>query len=241
MCAKYVGQPVLRKDGYEKVTGKARYIDDIHFPDMLHGISVRSSLARAKIREIQFDPSIHWKEWVTVIAKDIPGENQITTIMKDQPCLADQIINHAEEAFALLAHSDKNLLEKGRKNVHLIADPLTPVLSIEDSLDHKEIIWGKDNLIQSYQIEKGNVDPVWEKAGLIVVEGEYRTGAQEHLYIENHGVIAMANPKDGITVWGSLQCPYYVHKALQTIFPQVGEKIRVIQTETGGGFGGKED
>ncbi len=48
-------------------------------------------------------------------------------------------------------------------------------------------------------------------------------------------------PTDGVTVWGSMQCPYYVHKALVKLFGLPEEKIRVIQTETGGGFGGKEE
>jgi CO/xanthine dehydrogenase Mo-binding subunit len=73
------------------------------------------------------------------------------------------------------------------------------------------------------------------------VEGEYRTGAQEHLYIENQGVIAEYSAEDGVTVWGSLQCPYYVFKALRAVFDLPEEKLRVIQTETGGAFGGKED
>ena len=75
----------------------------------------------------------------------------------------------------------------------------------------------------------------------MIVEGEYHTGAQEQLYIENNGVIAIANDADGVTVWGSMQCPYYVHKALIKLFALPEEKIRVIQTETGGGFGGKEE
>ena len=66
-------------------------------------------------------------------------------------------------------------------------------------------------------------------------------GHQEQLYIENNGVIAIANEADGVTVWGSMQCPYYVHKALLKLFGLTEDKIRVIQTETGGGFGGKEE
>ncbi|MGE0616082.1 MAG: xanthine dehydrogenase family protein molybdopterin-binding subunit, partial [Bacteriovoracia bacterium] len=98
------------------------------------------------------------------------------------------------------------------------------------------------NLFKSFLIEKGDVDSVWKKAdGLVVLEGEYSTGAQEQLYIENNGVIATANPEDGVCVWGSLQCPYYVHKALKELFPLPEEKLRVIQAETGGGFGGKEE
>ncbi|MDX6531362.1 MAG: hypothetical protein QOH41_3652, partial [Blastocatellia bacterium] len=87
---------------------------------------------------------------------------------------------------------------------------------------------------------KGNVDDAWSKADFIV-EGEYETGAQEQLYIENNGAIAVANADEGVTVWGSMQCPYYVHKALIKLFGLPEEKIRVIQTETGGGFGGKEE
>jgi CO/xanthine dehydrogenase Mo-binding subunit len=84
------------------------------------------------------------------------------------------------------------------------------------------------------------VDAVWSKADFIV-EGEYRTGAQEQLYIEPQGMIAVAHPEKGVTVWGSMQCPYYVHKALVALFALPAEKVRVIQTETGGGFGGKEE
>ena len=89
-------------------------------------------------------------------------------------------------------------------------------------------------------IEKGDVDSVWEKAAHIV-EGEYFTGAQEQLYIENNGVIAAFDAAEGVTIWGSLQCPYYVHKAMMTLFALPEDKVRVVQTETGGAFGGKEE
>ena len=72
------------------------------------------------------------------------------------------------------------------------------------------------------------------------VEGEYRTGHQEQLYIETNGVIAV--PGDGeMTVYGSLQCPYYVLKSLKALLGPAVADLRVVQTETGGGFGGKED
>ncbi|HEV2983020.1 MAG TPA: molybdopterin cofactor-binding domain-containing protein, partial [Vicinamibacterales bacterium] len=74
----------------------------------------------------------------------------------------------------------------------------------------------------------------------VIVEGEYRVGHQEQLYIEPNGVIAVWE-KGGITVYGSLQCPYYVHRALKVLLGLPGDKVRVIQTETGGGFGGKEE
>src|SRR6266851_5732170 len=135
---------------------------------------------------------------------------------------------------------DKYLLEEARRAVHIECEPLAPVFTIEDSLRGAEVIWGKDNVFKSFQVEKGNVDRVWSQADFIV-EGEYRTGAQEQLYIETNGVIAVANPDDGVTVWGSMQCPYYVHKALMVLFALPANKVRVVQAETGGGFGGKEE
>src|SRR4029077_12070458 len=89
-------------------------------------------------------------------------------------------------------------------------------------------------------VEKGNVDEAWAQADY-VVEGTYTTGAQEQLYIEPNAMVAVANAAEGVTVWGSLQCPYYIHKALVTLFGLPKEKIRVVQMETGGGVGGKEE
>jgi CO/xanthine dehydrogenase Mo-binding subunit len=197
-------------------------------------------VARGRIRNISFAGDVPWDEFTIVTAPDIPGENYVALILDDQPYLADEVVNHAEEPIVLLAHPDKYLLEEARRNVRIEIEELPPIFTLEDSVDRKELIWGEDNVFKSFLVDKGNVDDVWSKADFIV-EGEYHTGAQEQLYIENNGVIAIANKVEGVTVWGSMQCPYYVHKALIKLFGLPEEKIRVIQTETGGGFGGKEE
>jgi len=235
-----IGKPVPRKEGRKKVTGQALYVDDLSFPDMLHGATVRSPVARGKITNISFEGDIPWNEFVTVTAKDIPGANYVALILNDQPYLADGFVNHAEEPVLLLAHKDKYLVEEARRNVRIEIEELPAVFTLEDSLAKKEIVWGEDNVFKKFLVDKGNVDEIWDEADLIV-EGEYETGAQEQLYIENNGAIAIANPDEGVTVWGSMQCPYYVHKALVKLFGLADEKIRIIQTETGGGFGGKEE
>jgi CO/xanthine dehydrogenase Mo-binding subunit len=235
-----IGKSVPRKEGRKKVTGAALYVDDLKFPGMLHGATVRSPVARGRVREISFAGNIPWDEFVIVTAKDIPGENYVALILNDQPYLADEFVNHPEEPILLLAHKDKYLLEEARRNVRIVIEELPAIFSLEDAVSKKEIIWGEDNVFKTFLVDKGNVDEIWAKADF-VVEGEYRTGAQEQLYIENNGVIAIANGRAGVTVWGSMQCPYYVHKALIKLFALPEEKIRVIQTETGGGFGGKEE
>lgn len=235
-----IGKSVPRKEGRKKVTGQALYVDDLTFPDMLHGVTVRSPVARGKIRNISFEGDIPWEEIVVVSAKDIPGANHVALILDDQPYLAAEQVNHPEEPILLLAHRDKYLVEEARRNVKIEIDELPAVLSLEDSLSKKQIIWGEDNVFKKFLVDKGNVDEVWAQAHTIV-EGNYETGAQEQLYIENNGAIAVANMSDGVTIWGSMQCPYYVHKALVKLFGLPENKVRVIQTETGGGFGGKEE
>jgi CO/xanthine dehydrogenase Mo-binding subunit len=235
-----IGKPVPRKEGRKKVTGQALYVDDLSFPDMLHGATVRSPVARGKITKISFDGDLPWDDFVIVTAKDIPGANHVALILNDQPYLADGFVNHPEEPVLLLAHKDKYLVAEARRHVRIEIEELPAVFSLEDALAKKEIIWGEDNVFKKFLVDKGNVDEAWANADFII-EGEYETGAQEQLYIENNGAIAIANPGDGVTVWGSMQCPYYVHKALVKLFGLPEEKIRIIQTETGGGFGGKEE
>ena len=119
-------------------------------------------------------------------------------------------------------------------------EPLPALFTIEESERQDLVVWGADNTFKRYLVEKGDVDRIWAKADYIV-EGEYNTAAQEQLYIENNGVIASFDPNTGITLWGSLQCPYYVHKALMKLCGLLEDKVRVVQTETGGAFGGKEE
>ena len=240
METRVIGKSVPRKEGREKVTGSARYVDDLSFSGMLHGVTVRSPAARGRIRAIHFADGIPWQEFTVVTAKDIPGKNCIALLIEDQPCLAAEFVNHPEEPVLLLAHHDKYLLEEARRAVRIEIEPLPPIFSIEDSLARKEIIWGQDNIFKSFCVQKGDVDGAWAGAGF-VVEGTYETGAQEQLYIEPQGMIAEVNEADGVTVWGSLQCPHYVHKALMILFGLPRERVRVVQTETGGGFGGKEE
>jgi len=240
METRVIGKSVPRKEGREKVTGRAVYVDDLTFPGMLHGATVRSEAPRGRIRGIHFEGDIPWDEFTVVTAKDIPCQNCIALLIEDQPCLAAENVNHPEEAVVLLAHVDKYLLEEARKRVRIEIEPLPAIFTIEDSLARKEIIWGEDNIFKSFRVEKGNVDGAWDAADFIV-EGEYETGAQEQLYIEPQGMIAKANAEEGVTVWGSLQCPYYAHKALVRLFGLPKDRIRVVQTETGGGFGGKEE
>ena len=236
-----IGQPVPRREARAKVTGHARYVDDLSLPGMLHGATVRSQVTRGIIRGIHYPDGFPWDEFTIVTAADIPGVNRVALIADDQPYLADKVVNHAEEPILLLAHRDPVLLEEARRRVVVEIDPLPAVLSIDDSLAAREVIWGTDNVFKTYLVARGDVDRALSDPGAIVIEGECQTGAQEQLYIEPNGMLAAAQGVDALTAWGSMQCPYYVHNALMSLLALPADKVRVVQMETGGGFGGKED
>jgi CO/xanthine dehydrogenase Mo-binding subunit len=236
-----VGKPVFRKEGIAKVCGAARYIDDFSLPGMIFGATVRSAIPRGRVLNIEFGPGIPWDEFTVVTAKDIPGKNYIALINQDWPCLADGFVNHPQEAILLLAHPDRQLLPLAVAAVRIEYEELPSVHSIEESELQQTIVWGDDNIIKSYVMEKGDVDAAFALPEIVIVKGEYSTGAQEHLYIENNGAIAAYSERDGVTLWGSLQCPFYAHKSLLGVTGLPEDKVRVIQVETGGAFGGKED
>ncbi len=241
-----VGSSPIRKEGRDKVLGRALYIDDITLPNMWFGATVRSSIPRGRITSISFHPAIPWHEYTIVSAADIPGENTIVHLTKDHPCLAGTHVNHCEEPILLLAHPNRAVLPAAVAAVHITYEELPAVFTIEESEKKEQIIWGEGehaNTFKTYLMQKDRKpipDEIWQTADYIV-EGEYRTGAQEQLYIENNGVIAEYDAEKGVTVRGSMQCPFYLVHALELVFNLPAEKCRVIQTETGGAFGGKED
>jgi CO/xanthine dehydrogenase Mo-binding subunit len=235
-----IGKSIKRLEGRNKLTGGSIYVDDFSLDGMIHGCTIRSPKARGKIKKINFVEGVNWDEFTIVRAEDIPGDKIIHLIVNDQPWLAEDRVNHPEEPILLIAHPDKNTLIKGRSLITIDIEVEDSIHSIEDSLNKKHIVWGEDNIQKRIDITKGDVNSVWAEATHII-EGEYSTGAQEQLYIETNGMIGVWDKDEGVTIYGSLQCPYYIHAELQPLFGLGGDKVRIIQMETGGGFGGKEE
>jgi CO/xanthine dehydrogenase Mo-binding subunit len=207
---------------------------------MLFGVTVRSPVARGRIVGIEFPPGVPWSECVIVTAKDLPGPNIVKLIIDDQPLLADGVVNHCEEPILLIAHPDRAVAERARRTVKLDIERLPAVFDLDAAIRGDVIVWGTDNVFREYKTGRGDVVGAFADPDVVIVEGTYETGAQEQMYIETQGMIAEATD-DGVTVRGSLQCPYYVHTALVALFGLPPERVRVIQMATGGGFGGKEE
>jgi CO/xanthine dehydrogenase Mo-binding subunit len=221
-----VGNSVARKDGIGKATGTARYADDIVFPDMLHGRTVRSTIPRGKIRSIRYE--FDTTGFTIVDYRDCPAKNAVDLMSQDQPFLAEHEVRHMAEPIVLLAHEDKEKVNAAK--VVIEYDEEEPLFDPEQS----------DTVFKAIDIVKGDVKAALGRDDVVLVEGTYTTGHQEHVYIEPNGVIAV--PEDGgVAIHGSMQCPFYVIKALRCLLGSAHPNVRIIQTETGGGFGGKEE
>lgn len=248
MC---IGQDIARLDGLDKLSGRAAYVDDLAIPGVWHGGTVRSPAARGRIRKIHFDPAINWDEFAIVDHRDIPHRNQVKLIELDQPALAAHETRHKHEAVVLLAHRSIHRLREALRAVRVEVEPLPAVLDPRQPLRPEMVQYGADNVFKRIDIRKGAAEfgahggsaeafeQVFRRASHIV-EGEYVTGAQEHVYLETQGMVAYREA-DRLVVAGSMQCPYYVLDALTHFFARPREAFRVVQTPIGGGFGGKED
>src|SRR3989441_7276483 len=236
-----VGRSVPRREGADKVTGRARYTDDSAVLGAWYGKTIRSTIPRGRLRSIVLSPAFDWKRVVVVTADDIPGDNVVQLIRDDQPVLAPRRgeIRHKEEPILLLAAADRGTLEEAARHVRIEYQTLPPVYALEEATE----------VFSTVEIRKGEVlEDLKDVEDVEVVERTFRVGLQEQLYIEPQGAIAIpwrergaGSREQGITVIGSLQCPYYVHRALKRALKLTDEEAVVIQAETGGGFGGKEE
>ena len=222
----------LRREGPAKLTGAARYTDDLVVPGAWFGATIRSTDAHARFSALEQDPAFDWSTVVVVTAADIPGDNVVSSIKADQPILVPigGEIQHHAEPLALLAAPDRATLRAARGAIRPRTEPLPAVFDPIAS----------DHVFAAYELSAGDPDAAFAAADL-VLEGVYRVGHQEQLYIENNAMIAVPGDDGGVTVTGSLQCPYYVHTALKRGLGLDDRGARVIQAETGGGFGGKEE
>jgi CO/xanthine dehydrogenase Mo-binding subunit len=227
-----IGDSPPRPDGFAKVSGAARYVDDVALPGMWHGATVRSPHPHARIRSIRFDPAAAPEGTVCVTAADLPGPNGVQLLDDGWPILAEGFVLHVAEPVALVAAPTRLAARQALAAVQVEYEPLAPVLTLEEAASLPPLY--------ELRLESGDMDAALAEADHVIT-GTWRTGHQEHIYIECQGMIATCEERGGLTILGSMQCPYYVHKALVHAFGLPEDKVRVRASVVGGGFGGKED
>jgi CO/xanthine dehydrogenase Mo-binding subunit len=241
-----VGASVPRVDGVAKVTGRARYLDDLDAPGAWHGATVRSKVPHGVLEAIDLDPAFDWSQVVVATAADIPGANVIRLIEDDQVALVPigGRVMHVDEALAVVAAPTRALAFAAAKAVKPRITALPAVFTVDDSLAVAQTLHGTDNVFKQFMVRKGHVTDAEFEAVIAsaasVIDGTYSTSPQEQMYIEPQAMLAEWEGAR-CRIVGSMQCPYYVHKAMKHFLGCEADDVVITQSVTGGGFGGKEE
>ncbi len=185
-----IGKSFPRKEGRKKVTGQALYVDDLSFPDMLHGATVRSQSPRGKIKNIAFERR-HSVGRVHRRHRERHSGRELCRADSQRPALSRRRFREPRRGAGAAASRIATSISSRKRAATFASRSKSSrrCFTLAESLAKKEIIWGDDNVFKKFLVDKGNVDDAWSTADFIV-EGEYETGAQEQLYIENNGAIA---------------------------------------------------
>ncbi len=219
-----IKDPVNRVDIQAKLNGSVKYIEDMIFENLHYARTLRSSIPRGKILSVAYPDII---EGITIVDKnDIIDKNEVSMIDTDMPIFADSEVNYVGEPIALIVGKDKNQVIEFFNKIIVEYEPLEAVLTMGDNATFSKRTYTKGDLSKYSTLEE--------------FSGHYKTTYQEQLYMEKQGVVANYVDKR-IEIYGSMQCPYYIKNALINALGFNENRIRVIQTTTGGAFGGKED
>ncbi|MBN2796100.1 MAG: xanthine dehydrogenase family protein [Clostridia bacterium] len=219
---------VKRLDVKEKINGSLRYIEDMRFDDLHYARTLRSTIPKGKIISIEYPPP---EKGITIVdASDVCHKNEVAMILKDMPIFAEDTVNYIGEPISLIVGKDKNQIISFINKIKVNYEIFEPTLTMEDSQSKGDILTEHTFSLGSF--ENLEYDERFERT--------YETGYQEQLYMEKQGVVGAM--EDGVvTVYGSMQCPYYVLNALKYALNKEAHEVRVIQAPTGGAFGGKEE
>jgi len=233
-----ISESVKRFDFEDKVTGTAKYSADLDLPGLIYAKTLRSIQPRALIKEINL-PEMP-EGYVIIDHTDIPQRNIVPIVLEDEPFLAEGIVNFIGQPILLVVGPDRNVLNTIIEQISVRYEPLKPILSIEEAMEtNHDFIYGEKPYFVEYSYQKGDFEQAIQSS-VRIIEDEFRTGYQEQAYLEPQSFVGDYR-NDTITVYGSMQCPYYITDALKMALGWDESRIRVVQLPTGGAFGGKED
>lgn len=234
----YINKTIKRVDAKDKIEGRVKYLCDLDFKDLVYAKTLRSSRPRAKILSIDVPKLPHG--YHIVDKHDVLGKNRVEIIFDDQPFFAEDVVNYIGEPILLVVGPNKEVILDIISSIKVNYQDMDPILNIEEAESGtKNPLYKKNNCFADYQYTKGNIDEIINQSTNFI-EDEYKTGYQEHVYLETQGMIGKYE-NDKVTIYGSMQCPFYIKNAVEQGLGWDEKRVRIIQTPTGGGFGGKED
>ncbi len=239
-----VGQRVTRADGLEKVRGEPVYYGDFNLPGMLYGRVLRSRYPHARILEVDTSRAKALPGVAAVaVAADIPGAKKIGTRMHpgDQPILCQDKVRFIGDAVALVAAETLEIASEAIELIEVRYEELPPLLDPKEAMlpGAPRVHEDRDNIVHHFKLRKGDVASAFD-ACAVIVENVYETPLVEHAYLEPEGCMA---DKSGqmMTVWTPTQWGFVIREQIAAMLNCPSEAVRVITTNAGGGFGGKED
>ena len=236
-----IGKKVRKVDGFDLVTGRAKFTGDYRFPGMVYGAVKRAGVPAGRISKIDIEAAQSMPGVLDVLtARDIPGPNLIGVLPPfDQPILAADEIRYAGESVALVIAETAEEARLAADAVRVTIEPYEPILTMDQALapDARQI-HESGNVTLSKKLIKGDVEAGFEQADLIV-EGAYETSFQEHGYLEPETVCAV--PGRRFTLYASCQSPFHIRGHVAANLGVPASSVKVIQACTGGSFGGKDD
>ena len=233
-----ISKSIARHDSRIKTSGRLKYLDDYNLKDILHARTLRSTETRARISKI--DIPVLPKGYYTVDWHDSMATNRVQMILTDQPFFAEDKVNYIGEPILLVVGSDREIIEDILSNIKVSYEKEEAILTVEDAKSGAlPPLFGDNNKIADYEFTKGDYKKAFEEADLVLQE-TFETGYQEQLYLEPQVIMASIDGEKMI-IEGSMQCPYYVHKAMTIATGKSDKNVIIKQSNTGGAFGGKED
>ena len=248
-----IGTSVGRKDGFDKVTGHARYGADYNLPGQLIAKIYHSPYAHARIKSIDVSKAEAYPGVYKVVTGGV-NKKFFGGFIEDQPIIAfDKVRYKGEPVAAVLAEDERTAME-AVKLIEAEYEVLPVVDSIEDAIACKALVqedWDiyprgslchpeqGTNIMDRYQLMKGDIEQGFEEADYIV-ENDFYVAMLQHTVMETHCAIADATP-DMLTIIAPSQSPFSVRSMLSKVLGYSMDKIRIICSEIGGGFGAKAE
>jgi len=242
---KIVGMPFRRVDGRAKVTGQTQFVDDVQFPRTAYVKLVRSTVPHAKIKNIDFSAALAMEGVLgTLSGADLPNKFGILPVSEDEHALAVDKVRFIGDPLAAIAAVSEDIAHAAALAVKVEYELLPTISSVEEALGTPEPQihdYADDgNIHKKVSLRFGDVEGGMRKADFIMEDDFFYQGSN-HLALEQHSSVAVAEDDDRVTLYSSTQCPHYVHRALARTLDIPTSRIRVISCSNGGGFGGKSD
>ncbi len=223
-------------DAVVNVLGETRFVDDLPEPrDLLHGAVVVSRSAHGRIARIDASAALALDPSVLVLtARDIPGENQLGTVMPDEPLLVEDIWSYRGQVLALVLAGDRRIARKAAALVRIEGEDLPPVLDPREAA-------AKGLLILAPRTMKAGDPAAGFRESAHVIEGRADSGGQEHLYLETQAAVAWPGDAGGVRIVSGTQSPTGVQHAVARVLGVPMNRVDVEAMRIGGAFGGKEE